>query len=157
MLTRFVDLPLPSIRHRSYMVRNAMPQDMGPVTSQTTPKQISAGAIWNVGGPSAAHITPPTAIADGQGGLLSGGTNAPLHVAHFLDQDTLDQDLRRHEDRLALALEVDLATRILSNICPAPLSLRGYTADARSYDWRNNRWTRGDSQQRKPRICSRRK
>jgi hypothetical protein len=136
---------------------NAMPRDTGSGASQTTPRQISDGAVWNVGGPSAARITTPMAIADGQGGLISSGTNAPLHVAHFLDHDTPDQDLRRHEDRLALALEVDPATRILSNIHPAPLSLQGHSTDARNYDWRNNAWTRGDYQQRKPRICSRRK
>jgi hypothetical protein len=135
----------------------ALPRDTGPFVPRITPRQISDGAVWNVGGPAAAQIAPPTATADGRGGLLSSGTNAPLYVAHFLDHETSDQGSRRHEDRLALALEVDPATRILSNIRPELMSRRDHSADRRSYDWRNNAWTRGDYQQRKFGIHSHRK
>lgn len=133
---------------------NALPQDTGRVAHRITVRQISDGSVWNVGGPAAAQIAPPTATEDGHGGLLSSGTNAPIYVAHFLDHDTPDQDLRRHEDRLGLALEIDPATRILSNIRPLPLSLRGDLTDAGSYRWRDSAWTRGDYQQRKPRLLS---
>jgi hypothetical protein len=134
----------PSFVHGS----NALPQDTGRVAHRITVRQISDGSVWNVGGPAAAQIAPPTAT------LLSSGTNEPIYVAHFLDHDTPDQDLRRHENRLGLALEIDPATRILSNIRPLPLSLRGDLADAGSYRWRDSAWTRGDYQQRKPRLLS---
>lgn len=131
---------------------SALLRDTGPVAQHVRPRQISDGAVWNVGGPAAAQVPPPPATANGRGGLLSSGTNAPLHVAHFLDQDTPDQDLRRHEDRLALALEVDPASRILSNIRPGPAPAQGNLGDARAYRWRNNAWTRGDDQEGKPNI-----
>jgi len=130
--------------------------ETGTGAPRIAPRQISAGAVWNVGGQATAQITPPRA-ADGQGGLLSSGTHAPLHIAHFLDHDTPDQDLRRHEDRVALALGVDPATRILLNIRTEPPLIPDDSASVRSYNWRNNAWTWGDFQQCKPRIYSHRK
>ena len=129
---------------------NALPEDTGRIAHHITVRRICDGSVWNVGGAAAAQVAPPAATEDGRGGLLSSGTNAPIYVAHFLDHDTSNQDLRRHEDRLGLALEVDPATRILSNIRPVPLSLRDDLEDPGSYRWRNNAWTRGDYQQRKP-------
>ena len=131
---------------------NALPRDTGTATPRIIPRQTSAGGVWNVGGPAAVQITPAIATTDGQGGLLSSSTNAPLHVAHFLDHKTPDQDLRRHEDRLARALEVDPATRVLSNTSPDLLSIRDDSVHLRRYDWRNNAWTRGDYHQCKSGI-----
>ena len=142
----------PSFAH----VTDALPRETGIGAPRIAPRQISAGAVWNVGGQATAQITSPRA-ADGQGGLHSSGTHAPLHIAHFLDHDTPDQDLRRHEDRVALALGVDPATRILLNIRTEPPLIPDDSADVRSYNWRNNAWTWGDFQKCKPRIYSHRK
>lgn len=120
------------------------------------PKTNQWYAIWNVGGPAAAQVATPAAVADGRGGLLGSGTNAPLHIAHFLDHDTSDQDLTRYGDRPALALKVDPTTRILFNIRLGPPSVESELADVRSYDWRNNAWIRRDYQQRESRINSHR-
>ena len=60
--------------------------------------------------------------------------NAPLHIAHFLDHDTSDQDLTRHEGRLALALKVDPTTRILFNIRLGLLSVESELVDVGGYD-----------------------
>ena len=113
------------------------------------PREVSAGAVWNVGGRATAQVTSSRAI--------SNGAHTPLHIAHFFDHDTPDQDLRRHEDRIALALGVDPATRILLNIRREPSLIRDDSADATSYYWRSNAWTWGDFQQCKSRICSHRK
>jgi hypothetical protein len=137
-------------------VTDALPRGTETGAPRITPRQISAGAVWNVGGQVTAQITSPRAIADGQGGLLSSSTHAPLHIAHFLDHDTPDQDLRRHEDRVALALGVDPATRILLNIRTEPSLIPDDSVDVRSYNWRNNAWTLG-FQQCKSRIYSHRK
>jgi hypothetical protein len=103
------------------------------------------------------QATSPRAIADGQGSLLSSGTHDPLHIAHFLDHDTLDQDLSRHEDRAALALGVHPATRILLNIRPELSLIPDGSADVKSYNWRNNAWTWRGFQQCKFRIYSHQK
>ena len=126
---------------------NALPRDFGTAAPRIIPRQISVGGVWNVGGPTAAQITPAVATTDGRGGLISSGTNAPLHVTHFLDQDTPAQDLRRHEDRLALALQVDPATRVLANISPDSHSIQRDTVHPRSYHWCNNSWTQGGHMQ----------
>lgn len=76
-------------------------------------RQISAGGVWHVGGTAAASGGPPLGVPDGRGGLLGSGTNAPMYNSQFLDRDTPDRDLIRHERRLALALDIDQASRIL--------------------------------------------
>ena len=122
---------------------NALPRDTGTAAPRRIPRQISAGGVWNVGGPAAAQITPAVATSDGRGGLISSGTNATIHVTHFLDHETPTQDLRRHEDRLALALQVDPATRVLSNISPDLRSVQQDAVHSRGYNWYNNSWTQG--------------
>jgi hypothetical protein len=64
-------------------------------------------------------IGPVTGIPDGRGGFLSSGTNAPMYTSQFLEGDSPDQDLERHERRLAAALDIDQANKILG----APISL----------------------------------
>lgn len=128
---------------------NATPQDIEIAIQRSTPRQISAGAVWNVGGPSPAQTAPTSAVPNGRGSLLGSGTNATMHVAHFLDHETPDQNSRRHENRLALALDVDPAARILSNIRPS-LRLNQYeTPDtsSRRYHWRDNTWISTDQAQ----------
>ncbi len=116
-----------------------------------TPRQISAGAVWNVGGPLAAQMIPASAVVSGRGGLLGSGTNAPMHVAHFLDHRTPDQETRRHENRLALALDLDPANRILSNMREDPFIDRTQSPFAApgTYGWRNHTWISGHYQRRK--------
>ena len=128
---------------------DALPQDTVTAAARIVPRQISTGGVWNLGGQAAAQITPAIAIGDGRGGLLGSGTNAPLHVAHFLDHVSSDQDFRRYEDRLALALELDPAIRVLANISLDPPYIRDGLLQSRSYNWRNNAWTQEDDRQRK--------
>jgi hypothetical protein len=124
-------------------VTDALPRGTETSAPRITTRQISDDAVWNVGGQATSQIAPPGAIADGQGGLLSSSTHTPLHIAHFLDHDTPGQGLCRHEDRVALALRVDPATRILFNIRTEPSRIPDDSADVRSYNWRNNAWTWG--------------
>jgi hypothetical protein len=131
---------------------DALPQDTVTAAARILPRQISTGGVWNVGGQAAAQITPAIAISDGRGGLLGSGTNAPLHVAHFLDQATPNQDSRQHEDRLALALELDPAARVLANVSPGRHHTRENSLQPRSHDWRNNAWTQDDDGQCKYRT-----
>ena len=58
---------------------------------------------------------PMAGVPDGRGGFLGSGTNAPMYTSQFLQGDSPDQDLERHERRLAAALDIDQASRILAS------------------------------------------
>jgi len=132
-------------------------------------RQASFGAVWNVGGTTAAMIGPVTGIPDGRGGFLSSGTNAPMYTSQFLEGDSPDQDLERHERRLAAALDIDQANKILG----APISPQFFRCEISSsgtkrkwiYDqgartvWRDNEWVKDGAPLRKLssetlRLCS---
>lgn len=87
--------------------------------SRISLRQVSAGGIWTVGGSTIVQGGQIYAVPDGTGGYLASGTNAPVHTAHFLDQETFDQQVNSHQARLALALELDRASRTLL-ISPPP-------------------------------------
>lgn len=77
--------------------------------SQGSERQASYGTVWTVGG-----LAPASAgIPNGRGGLLSSGTNAPLYTSGFSAmRANMEQDLEKHESRLALALDLDRAQRV---------------------------------------------
>jgi hypothetical protein len=56
---------------------------------------------------------PSAAVADGHGGLLTSGSNAPLFTSSFIpSQPKAKEGLEIHERRLARALDIDRATRV---------------------------------------------
>ena len=118
--------------------------------SPIVPRQTSVGAVWNMGGPFVAQGGPRPGVHDGHGGLLASGTNGPLHTADFLDRNSSSQDVQQHEHRLALALDIDQASRVLESI-PRPLKQSDSigSSQRRPYAWRNNSWTRDEGPDRK--------
>jgi hypothetical protein len=123
-----------------------------------TRRQASVGAVWNVGGTTAATIGPVSGVQDGRGRLLGSGTNAPMYNSRFLEGDTPDQDLEKHEGRLALAFDFDQAEKVLgfvgssdegsgngnwpgkrSRSCSATARGAGCTRDTRTI-WKDNKW-----------------
>lgn len=83
-------------------------------------RATSIGAVWNVGGNTAATSAGPVqAIPDGRGGLLGSGTNAPMYTSNFLEGQLTEQDHDCFEDRLAAALDID-QTRRMFNSSQAP-------------------------------------
>jgi hypothetical protein len=115
-------------------------------------RQISVGAVWNVGGPSAARPGSTHAVTDGFGGLTASGSNAPMHTAGFLDRDTPTDQARAHESRLALALDIDQSCSVLRHsIPPVPTSsLSGLMSPKYSpFTWQNGEWSRAHGQRRK--------
>jgi hypothetical protein len=126
-----------------------------PVTS--VGRQISNGAVWNVGGAGALGDSV-AGVSDGQNGLLASGTNAPLYSSKFLARIDLTSELEIHERRLALALDLDPSSRILTHqtldssqqISPTNSNSslspdQGYRNAARSRVWMNNEWVREGS------------
>lgn len=111
-------------------------------------RQISSGAVWNVGGTGAALDRPPLAISDGTGGLLGSGTTAPLYTAKFLPQTTTTEEREKHESRVALALDIDPATRLLGTSRLWPLLESRPSPSSPAYErlspfvWKDNAWKR---------------
>lgn len=89
-------------------------QDDRPRTShQRNVRYVSMGGVWSVGGRVAAIPTQLQGIESGTGQMLVSGTNAPMVTAGFVATDKEDVDTKTHEARLALALDIDQARRVL--------------------------------------------
>ena len=105
-------------------------------------RQISAGAVWNVGGPSAVSDTV-AAISTGNGGMLGSGTNAPLYTSTFLNRADPEAEFEAYEKRLALALEVDQTERVLHHSSlpsSRPGSRQQNTPPQKPHVWRDGAW-----------------
>jgi hypothetical protein len=108
----------------------------------TGTRQISAGAVWNVGGSSAVSDTV-IAVSTGRGGMLGSRTNAPLYTSTFLDRADPEAELEAYEHRLALALDVDQTHRVLQH-SPSPSShhseKHGGATPHSKHTWRDGAW-----------------
>jgi hypothetical protein len=91
------------------------PSTLGTGFSRNAPntRSVSQGAVWSVGG-SAAASESAQGISTGRGVRMASGTNAPLYSTIFLTGPDPEADVEAHERRLALALDVDQKSRILS-------------------------------------------
>ena len=127
---------------------------LNPLNTQN--RQVSTGAVWNVGGSVATTPNGPmNGIPDGRGGLLGSGTNAPMYTSRFFESNTPDQDRGRLEGRLAAALDIDQANRILNhsqspNRGGGSSSVAGSspsrsTLQAYRTDWKDGQWVRGEA------------
>ena len=111
-------------------------------------RQISSEAVWNVTGSSAVLGGQPTAVTDGTGGLLSSGTTAPMYVAKFVKKPTETSEQEKFESRVALALDIDLATRLLGTSTDWPLLESMPSPSSSDYErlcpfsWKDNAWRR---------------
>ena len=144
------------VRTRTMGLTNvlALPQD----TLALQNRQASAGAVWNVGGSSAATQSGPIrSVSNGRGGFLSSGSNAPMFTSHFFDDD-IDHSMERMESRLAAALDIDLTSRVLGNPRESPTPRSASTSSVgvkrKIPDveprprWAHGVWTRGESRSR---------
>jgi hypothetical protein len=85
-------------------------------SSLTSPngRRMSQGAVWGIGGGSATLGDSVAGVSDGRGRLLGSGTNAPLFSSNFLSRRDSSAELDVHERRLAMALELDTASRVFT-------------------------------------------
>jgi hypothetical protein len=108
-------------------------------------RQISAGAVWNVGGSSAASDTV-VAVSNGRGGMLGSGTNAPLYTSMFLCRSDPEAELEAYERRLALALDVNQTDRVLQHTTRVNDFLSASPSSQSSHEprtkhvWRDSVW-----------------
>jgi hypothetical protein len=101
----------------------------------------SWGGFWTAGGRGPPHVGQLRAVQFGPSELLASGTNAPMHTPPFLDVPTADDKIRAHENRLALALGIDVASRVLDY---APRNVQSFTTPPASISgmkWRDGEWT----------------
>lgn len=84
-------------------------------------RQISHGAVWAIGG-AAASADGVNGVSNGRGGLFASGSSAPLYRTNFLDRLNSAAEREGHEHRIALALDVDTASRVLPPASKTPTS-----------------------------------
>jgi hypothetical protein len=111
-------------------------------TSTLGTRQISAGAVWYVGGPSAVSDTV-IGVSTGRGGMLGSGTNAPLYTSTFLNRADPEAELEAYEHRLALALDTDQTDRVLQHSLSSSRhqnERHGGTIPHAKYTWRDGVW-----------------
>lgn len=110
-------------------------------------RQISAGAVWNVGGASAVSDTI-VGVSNGRGGMLGSGTNAPLYTSMFLSRSDPEAELEAYERRLAHALDVDQTDRVLEHSTRPgdPFMASPFSAASppgrTTHVWKDNAWTK---------------
>lgn len=107
-------------------------------------REVSAGAVWNVGGSSIVNDTV-VGVPNGRGGLLGSGTNAPLYTSMFLSRPDPEAALEVYEQRLALALDIDQIDRILDHSTPtSPLTATPNSTPSptrgSAHVWRDSAW-----------------
>lgn len=86
--------------------------DHGPAIGE---RQPSHGTVWSVGGP----IPSVGAVNDGHGRFIHSGTNARLFPTLYAGRASRSEDDdETHESRLACALDIDQARRIIATEIP---------------------------------------
>lgn len=129
---------IPSFVHGT----DASPTDVDAQMDTRSLRQISGG-FWTVGGGVSVQLGQLQGINSGPGGLLASGTTAPLHTASFLNQATIDDKAVGHERRLALALGLDQASRVLrQDTATVDDNGPNLLPEHSPFVWRDNGWTR---------------
>ncbi|KAJ5700083.1 hypothetical protein N7536_003096 [Penicillium majusculum] len=109
-------------------------------------RQVSSGAVWNVGGASAVLGSSLVAAPDDTPiTSTNGSSTAPNFVARFLLKKPKYSEQEIHESRLALALGIDPTTRQLGTTClrylDAPLNPASPDFERLSpFDWKDSAW-----------------
>ncbi|KAL8880274.1 MAG: hypothetical protein Q9198_002286 [Flavoplaca austrocitrina] len=123
------------------------------------PRQVSVGAVWNVGGGHSLPTGPVEGISDGRGGWIGSGTNAPLYTAKFLEKGHSEEELDVYEHRLAVALDIDRNKKILDFSRPqhGDRTVSGVKRkrcdEVSRTQWMYGEWTRpGDISPAKPTV-----
>lgn len=139
---------LPSFAHGD----DAGPVNLDPRRGPGAIRHPSWTGFWNIGATGNAHFGQMRGIPTGRGRRLASGTNAPMHTTAFLDEPTGDQQLLAQASRLALALDIDLASRVLRPARPATATISGIR-DSFATDWRDGAWMKHYSQKGKLSLC----
>ena len=151
-----VHVPRTPIRHRAGSSPASIGRALGSNVSRSTSisppsvRRLSHGGVWAIGGGSAAIGDSVAGIPDGRGRLLASGTNASLFSSNFLSRRDSNSELDVHERRLAMALELDTASRVFTYAYPASPADSGYDSSQSPFGpatptsaprtWRDGQW-----------------
>jgi len=136
--TRLQQIP----HHRPHLVTELT--SPGNNTIRETLREASPGAVWNVGGPSAAR--GGTLVATSNNDIIASGnrSTAPNFVARFLPKKPKCSEDEIHESRLALALSIDPTNRLLGTslrCLDAPLNPASPDFERLSpFVWKDSAW-----------------
>lgn len=130
---------------RPHLVSDTAVVERSRYVSNAPARNVSAGAVWGVGGVSAV-LGPPSTTPSDHPNMLNRGTTATIYAAHFLPQSTTTDERDMHESRLALALGIDPATRLLDTCMlsagratpPSPAS--SHHERYSPFVWKDNSW-----------------
>ncbi|KAM5446392.1 hypothetical protein MaudCBS49596_006651 [Microsporum audouinii] len=117
-------------------------------------RRIRTHAVWTFQGITVNPRGPRNAVSDGRGGLLGSGTVAPLYIANFLAKQTPVQDDLAYESRLAYALDVDQAARVLDLSPQQPLQDKIVRLISSPVRWGGNGWGSDGSNSSTPKKSS---
>lgn len=146
--------PKSPVRHQvsrtPRLFRSSRVNTLGLVSPET-PREISQGAVWNVGGSSSVSPSDGVrSVSNGRGGHITSGTNAPMFRSDFANRVHDDSEfLHIHGKRLSTAMGLDPANRVLdqgSGLLTPVSSPEAIAAESFSPTvWRNNEWTKPGS------------
>ncbi|KAK2871972.1 hypothetical protein FQN49_002669 [Arthroderma sp. PD_2] len=108
-------------------------------------RRIRTQAMWTFQGGVVPPPGPQNAVSDGHGGLLGSGTVAPLYIANFLARETPAQKELAYESRLAFALDVDQAARVLDLSAPQSFQVKSQSPINSPVKWNTIGWGASDS------------
>lgn len=143
-----------------YMPSFAHGPDAGPVTTNEPNRPAgrrvsSLGTFWTVGGGRIGNRAEPLQGIDVGGSVrLASGSIAPLIDVSFPDKMSKDDKSRQHERRLALALEIDQARRVLPVTECLQLNKHGLLSASGLIAYHNALWSNGRNPNGEP-ICDR--
>lgn len=119
-----------------------------------TPRQVSIGGIWNVGGSSIATRDPRLGPAYDRGDLYDDKSATPIHVARYEYSTHISssEDLEMNQSRLAIAFDVDLIRPQLTICNLAKPNETGISPSSLQYErftcplvWKDCEWKRDES------------
>ncbi|RMZ82486.1 hypothetical protein DV737_g2025, partial [Chaetothyriales sp. CBS 132003] len=121
--------------------------DAGTLTLEPRPgaeslRRLTWSGFWTVGGSMASYFGPLQAVDVGGNSALASGTNATMHTPTFLDTPSRDDKLRAQERRLALALNLDQAARVLDVKDGAVAAERAAVVGSAAVRWQHGSWVR---------------
>ena len=129
---------------------NASPVNIDPRRHPDTMRHPGWATFWSVDGLETVSIGQLRGVPSGNGTRLVSGTNAPMHTSEFLDEPRDDDTILAHERRIALALEIDQAARMLASAS----TRNDEQKRVRGVDWQEGTWKRHGSVKGTPTLMA---
>lgn len=128
------------------------PRQFSTSGQRVTPRQVSVGAVWNVGGGSIATRGPWLGIVEGRRMYFKRNATAPLYIARYWTNPNISSSeaTEINRSRLAAAFDMDLAHRQLFISKPAMSAEAHLCASSPHFEkalplaWKDCTWKRAD-------------